>query len=105
MSTTAGKLVATKFTGALNGNAATATKLATARTISITGGSTGSATFDGSADASISVTNKTLASSGYAWTCMSYYQGKVSGLTSNLAENDAGSWSHFLIFNHKNGGT
>jgi len=37
------------------GNAATATKLATARTISLTGDATGSATFDGSADMSIVV--------------------------------------------------
>ena len=38
------------------GNAATATKLATARTISLTGDVTGSATFDGSANASITAT-------------------------------------------------
>lgn len=37
------------------GNAATATQLATARTISLTGDAAGSATFDGSADVSISV--------------------------------------------------
>lgn len=40
----------------ISGNAATATKLATARTISLTGGVTGSAKFDGSADVSISAT-------------------------------------------------
>lgn len=38
--------------------ASTATKLATARTISLTGDATGSTTFDGSADASITVTLK-----------------------------------------------
>ena len=43
------------------GNAATATKLATARNIKLTGDVTGSASFNGSADASIS---STLASSG-----------------------------------------
>ncbi len=43
------------------GNASTASKLATARTLSITGHVTGSATFDGSANASISAT---LANSG-----------------------------------------
>ncbi len=37
------------------GNAATATKLATARTISLTGGATGSASFDGSGNVSINV--------------------------------------------------
>lgn len=45
----------------VSGNAGTATKLKTARTISISGDATGSASFDGSADKSISVT---LASSG-----------------------------------------
>jgi hypothetical protein len=39
--------------GALNGNSATATKLATPRTISLTGNASGSATFDGSGDVSI----------------------------------------------------
>ena len=40
----------------VSGNAGTATKLATARTISLTGDATGSATFDGSANASIAAT-------------------------------------------------
>jgi hypothetical protein len=40
----------------ITGNAATATKLATARTISLTGDVTGSASFDGSANASITAT-------------------------------------------------
>lgn len=40
----------------ISGNAGTATKLATARTISLTGAVTGSATFDGSANASIKTT-------------------------------------------------
>jgi hypothetical protein len=39
-----------------NGTAAAATKLATARTISLTGGVTGSASFDGSANVSITAT-------------------------------------------------
>lgn len=40
----------------ISGNAGTATKLATARAISLAGGATGSATFDGSADVTITVT-------------------------------------------------
>ena len=40
----------------VSGNAGTATKLATARTISITGDATGSTTFDGGANKSISIT-------------------------------------------------
>ncbi|MCC8153492.1 MAG: pyocin knob domain-containing protein [Tannerellaceae bacterium] len=41
---------------AISGNAGTATKLATAGTIALTGGVTGSASFDGSANASIATT-------------------------------------------------
>lgn len=52
-----GTVVAPKFTGALAGNAATATKLQTARTLSLTGKAAGSATFDGSANAAINVTS------------------------------------------------
>ena len=52
-----GTVVAPKFTGALNGNAATASKLLTPRTISLTGKAAGSASFDGSSNASINVTS------------------------------------------------
>ena len=44
------------FTGSFSGNASTATKLATARTISLTGSVTGSGTFDGSGNLSIATT-------------------------------------------------
>lgn len=50
------KIYATTFYGALSGNASTATKLATARTISLTGSVTGSGTFDGSGNLSIATT-------------------------------------------------
>ena len=50
-----GTVVAPKFTGTLNGNAATATKLKTPRTLSLTGKASGSATFDGSSNAAINV--------------------------------------------------
>ena len=52
-----GTVVAPKFTGTLNGNAATASKLATPRALSLTGKAAGSTTFDGSANASINVTS------------------------------------------------
>ena len=52
-----GKVTAPNFIGSLNGNAATATKLQTPRTLSLTGKAAGSATFDGSANASINVTS------------------------------------------------
>jgi hypothetical protein len=51
-----GNFSAGTITAALSGNASTATKLQTERTISLTGNATGSATFDGSANASIAVT-------------------------------------------------
>ena len=51
-----GKVVANTFVGSLSGNAATATKLATARTISLTGSITGSGAFDGSGNLSIATT-------------------------------------------------
>ena len=58
LDTTAGTLTATSFKGTLSGNAASATKLATARNISITGGATASAvSFDGTGNASLNVTN------------------------------------------------
>jgi len=50
-----------KLPADITGNAATATKLITARTLSVAGDLTGSASFDGSANASI---NATLANSG-----------------------------------------
>ena len=49
-------IYATTFTGALSGNASTASKLATARNISLTGAVTGSGSFDGSGDLSITTT-------------------------------------------------
>lgn len=49
-------VTSTDFVGALTGNADTATKLATARNITLTGDVSGSASFDGSADVSIAAT-------------------------------------------------
>ena len=51
-----GSLTAVKFIGSLQGNADTATKLKTARTISLTGSVTGSGSFDGSGNLSIATT-------------------------------------------------
>lgn len=52
-----GTVVAPKFTGTLNGNAATASKLASPRTLSLTGKAAGSTSFDGSANVTINVTS------------------------------------------------
>lgn len=54
--TPAGTVTATTFSGSLSGNASTATKLKTARTISLTGSVTGSGSFDGSGNLSIATT-------------------------------------------------
>lgn len=64
-----GTIYATKFSGDLNGNSDTATKLKTARTITINGDFTGSVSLDGSANVSFNLWN---------------YYGKVSvGNTNN----------------------
>lgn len=51
-----GTVTAPTFSGTLSGNASSASKLATARTITLTGDASGSASFDGSANISIPVT-------------------------------------------------
>ncbi len=56
-------IAVTGSSGSCTGNAATATKLATARTISLAGDATGSASFDGSVNTSIAVTINKLSSS------------------------------------------
>ena len=55
----------TKFIGTLDGNSSTATKLKTARTISLTGSVTGSGTFDGSGNLSITTTTNHTHDSRY----------------------------------------
>lgn len=59
--TTTGTITATTFSGALSGNAATASKWVTTRTISLTNDATGSANIDGSGNISISTTVNTSA--------------------------------------------
>jgi len=54
---TAGTLVANTFEGALSGNATTASAWQTARTLSLTGAVTGSASIDGSGNVSLATTN------------------------------------------------
>lgn len=60
-----GTVTAPTFSGVLNGNAVTASKLATPRTITLAGNITGSTTFDGSSDITI---NATVAQSANAET-------------------------------------
>ena len=57
-------LAGTKITGDIGGNAATATKLATARTIAATGDAAWSVSFDGSGNATAALTLATVATAG-----------------------------------------
>ena len=59
-----GTVFAPNFTGALSGNAATATKLQTPRTLSLTGNASGSTTFDGSGNVNINTTVNTINNQG-----------------------------------------
>lgn len=74
----------------VSGNAGTATKLATARTISLTGDVTGSTTFDGSADVSIvaTVVNDSHSHSDYAPLSNPIFTGTVTAESFN-AKSDA----------------
>lgn len=114
-----GTVVAPKFTGSLNGNAATATKLATPRTLSLSGKAAGSATFDGSANASINVTsvnadtattaNNDSAGNNIANTYVRHYQNigekdlndlKIGGLYANPLNVNATAERHYPEVNH-----
>ena len=87
-----GKVIADSFSGDLSGNADTATKLKTARTISLSGDATGSVSIDGSANATLnltiangSVTNGMLASSSVTFSKV------ASGDVATQAEAEAGT--------------
>jgi hypothetical protein len=62
------KTFTSTIVGSVDGNAGTATKLATARTISVSGDADGSASFDGSANADIAITLDTVNSNIGAFT-------------------------------------
>lgn len=57
LQTVSGGVQSSTFTGSLNGNANTASQLQSARTISLTGDVTGSVSFNGSTNVSISTTS------------------------------------------------
>lgn len=90
--TVSGTIAATGFSGPLAGNASTASKWATARTITLSGDATGSVSFDGSADATLtltiangSVTNAMLAASSVTFSKV------ASGDVATQAEAEAGT--------------
>jgi hypothetical protein len=75
----------------ISGNAATATKLATARTISLTGDISGSVLFDGSANASISATIQPNSITLGTDTTGDYISSLVAGTGLNISNNSGES--------------
>ena len=75
------------ITGNADGNAATATKLETARTLSVSGDATGSATFDGSANSNIALTLANVVTAGTAAKVTFNAKGLITG-TSSLTASD-----------------
>lgn len=105
------------FNQSTAGNAGTASKLATARTISLTGDVTGSVSFDGSADASITtivaddshnhtyLSDKSTITYGanyLQWTNLSGQNG--TGYNGSTPYNPTNDWYHHIIANHGNAG-
>lgn len=85
---------ATTFTGALSGNASTATKLATARTISTTGDVVSSGTFDGSGNLALA-TRRRGASVGQSTSTTTNPWYKVASCVMGDAYQDR--WITFLV--------
>lgn len=85
---------ATTFTGALSGNASTATKLATARTISTTGDVVSSGTFDGSGNLALA-TRRRGASVGQSTSTTTNPWYKVASCVMGGAYQDR--WITFLV--------
>ncbi|MEN8282619.1 phage tail protein [Acinetobacter gerneri] len=86
-----GKVQADKFVGALNGNADTATKLQTARTMQFSGAATGSFNYDGSANAScvLTLTNSGVVASTYGSSLkVPTITVNAKGLISGVSEKD-----------------
>lgn len=82
------KTFSSPIVGSLTGNANTATKLATARTIAVTGDVTGSGTFDGSGNLSIATTESATARTNTTSTQAGGYGSTVTiidGVTTNSA--------------------
>lgn len=74
-----GNFSAGTITATLTGNASTATKLATSRTLSISGDGTGSASFDGSANSTITLTLASVGTAGTYTKVTVDAKGRVTG--------------------------
>lgn len=114
-----GTVTATKFVGSLQGNADTASKLATARTISLTGSVTGSGSFDGSGNLNITTTtnhthswsNITSKPSSFTPSSHTHDYLPLSGgilsarLTINSSDNNVSPGAQNIILNGVSGST
>lgn len=109
-----GNLTATSFTGSLTGNASTASTLQTARTITLSGDVTGSTSFNGGSNVTITtavandshthdfanLTNKTLGTGDYS-TTGDIVAGRGNGSIAMTVTDGYGNAN--LTFNHQNG--
>lgn len=93
-----GKVTAVNgFEGNLTGNATSASKWATPRTITLTGSVTGSASIDGSTAVSLETTTNKLNITGFSNYGLSYYQ------TNSSFDGSSEGWAHYIISNHGDG--
>lgn len=93
-----GKVTAVNgFEGNLTGNATSASKWATPRTLTLTGSVTGSASIDGSTAVSLETTTNKLNITGFSNYGLSYYQ------TNSSFDGSSEGWAHYIISNHGDG--
>lgn len=91
-----GNFSAGTITATLSGNASTASKLATARTISATGDATGSTTFDGSVNSSMALALASVGTAGTYTKVTTDAKGRVTSGTT-LSATDIPSLTHDKI--------
>ena len=87
-------------------NAVSASKWATARTLTLTGSASGNVSMDGSANVSLSVTNNRLNSNSemtYGWNGLNYFNTYgTAGAAAKTNDTPTTAWWHILRFNHGN---
>ncbi|WP_302947202.1 hypothetical protein [Alistipes indistinctus] len=87
-------------------NAVSASKWATARTLTLTGSASGNVSMDGSANVSLSVTNNRLNSNSemtYGWNGINYFNTYgTAGAAAKTNDTPTTAWWHILRFNHGN---
>lgn len=87
-------------------NAVSASKWATARTLTLTGSASGNVSMDGSANVSLSVTNNRLNSNSemtYGWNGINYFNlAGTAGAAAKINDTPTTAWWHILRFNHGN---